>query len=292
MKNRVRQYLKYFLIIFSVQTVNAATNGNAELYNRQISELLKKGDCTGAKNVARTAESQDNSLSYLPEWYYQIIQCNKGDTEGFGVYIKEYFDRQIDKLSKNKLCKEADEYLNKIDKKFHTTWGYPSWLYRVARCYEVTDRKKSLVLYQRLITDFPKSDVAIEAKFRQNWLTGDRSWIFSKSTVVIEGVKKALRDKDVKALERYASKSKFYVGFEEGASHSLFDNETKHFLETAFKNSTPVVGLLNAPRDRYYTLLVVYPAEEYPFWFFTFEVSDGGWQWTGIMISGQSQQKK
>jgi hypothetical protein len=285
----IRLYLFFIFLVFAVtpRIVLSDQNKWSEL-NRQITDLTKKGDCDDAKRTIASAESKNADIPLLPNWHYQVIECQKGDWGNSGMSIIEYYNRQLEKLFKKKSCREAEEFVKNIDNKFkqlQSQTGYAGWSYRVARCYEITDPKKSLALYKQLVASFPSSSTAIEAEFRQNLLIGDRSWIFPKSSIVIDGVKQAFKDKSVPALERLASRSLFLYGFEERLHPAFFNETMRRFFEKKFKGSTILVGELEARNKDLFMLRIVFTDEEYPFWYFMFEQQDGGWQWTGIMIS-------
>lgn len=253
---------------------------------RQVAEALKRGECDDADKIASIVQAKDNTASQLPEWHYQIMLCRKAGGHSFStneVGIHEYFQRQFDNYLEQKRCTEAERYLGNIDKKYysHNPYSYAGWLFTIARCYETVDRNKSLAIYQKILVKHQMTT----AKFRINLLTGDRSWIFPRSSAVIDGVKQAFRDKNVQALERFASKSFFLYGFEERLRPTFFDETMRRFFEKKFKGSSILVGEVEAKSRDLFMLQVVFTDEEYPFWYFMFEQQDGGWQWTGIMIS-------
>lgn len=263
-------------------------NDNAmENYNKQIVKFLKQNKCNQAESIAKQAEKERGDSAYLLDWYHLIIECHKKQREGWGdleLRINDFINKQLDGFVESKGCGDAEIFLNKIEKKFYAYWRYESGLYKVARCYESTDTKKSEVLYQRLMSKYPKSDEAREGKQRLSYLSGNRAWIYAKSSTVIDGVKTGLQHKDIEMLEKYASKSSFQIGFEDEWSPEQFSDKGKDILRSAFERSEPLVGPLRADPHRY-TLLVVFPAENHPFWYFEFKEMEGGWQWTGIIIS-------
>lgn len=289
--------IESFFIALVLLNANAgvaltADNSSPER-DRQIVELSREGNCYDAgkivaEEIIAIAEAIDKDIPYLPRWHYQIVECMKGNWKAPGVPIIEYFNLQLDRFSDKKACQKAEAYLNSIDERYkqlQSRVGYMGWRYRVARCYESTDRVKSIRLYAQLTKEFPDSRAAIEAQFRRNYLIGDRSWIVPKPNLIIEAVKKGLHQKDVKALERYASKSFFLYGFEGQLRPAFFDEDFRQFFTKKFNTSTFTIGQMEVRRKDFYLLPVTFPDEEYPFFYFMFEDLDGGWQWTGIMIS-------
>jgi hypothetical protein len=275
-------------IVFAIETKE-----NAQDYNRQIVDLLKHGNCDQAEFIVEQLKSQNRDYSDLPEFYYQLILCYKNHHKGWGALelsIDEFFKRQLNKLVDAKSCREAEGYLGKIDKKYHTYWSYESGLCKVANCYEALDAKKSEVLYRHVLSAYPKSDEAKKAKQRLNYLTGDRSWIYPTASPVIDGVKAALLRKDIKILEKYASKSNYQVSFEDEWQPEQFNEKGKEILKSAFERSEPSIGPLKSEHHRY-ILQVVFSAEDFPFWYFTFDEMEGGWQWTGVIISNVKRTK-
>jgi hypothetical protein len=280
------------LLAIVSSVVQAQTTTKNQEYEKQISMLIQKGNCEAAESVAGKAESQDKYLSYLPEWYYQIIACHKKKHEGWGALdlkIYEFINRSLDRFINDQSCNEAEMYINKIDKKFFTSWPFSPGLYKVAHCYEKNETKKSALLYRRIISDYPKDDYATGAKQRLQYLTGDRSWIFPTATSVIDGVKEGILHKDVNRLGKYASKSNFEISLEEEWMPELFDDKGEAILKSAFDRSAPNIVYVNSVPHRS-MMLVVFSAEDSPFWCFTFDEKEGGWQWTGILIA--SWQKK
>jgi hypothetical protein len=143
-----------------------------------------------------------------------------------------------------------------------------------------------------LIAQFADTTAAAEARSRMNWLMGDRAWIFSDRKTVVEGVKSALRKRDVKQLERYASRSRFYYGFEESVRPASFDEPLRRFFANTFERYGPIIGTLECRDEARCLLPVELTQEEYPYWSFMFERHDGGWQWTGIVISGRRSEDR
>lgn len=281
-----------FLAFFCTHsTTNSAADGKWVAEDEKIRELLKRGECAEANWIVKDVRIKDNLAIQLPEWTYQIMNCNKTagfDYSGDQVEIDEYFQRRFDSYLKQKMCAEAERYMGGIDQKYysHNIYTYSKWKFTIARCYESVDQRKSMAIYRQLSSKHP---TMYEVKFRINFLTGDRSWIYPNVSTVINGVKGALRNKDIKALERLASKSFFLYGFEESLRPKFFDDEMMRFLEKKFKASTILVGETEAKSKELYMLRVVFTDEEYPFWYFMVEQQDGGWQWTGIMISNVSR---
>lgn len=299
MKHPTRKTVFYSLFIIicyllDITSTIAAEGNIIENYNKQIKELLKQEKCGQAESIAKKIANENTDLAILPEWYHQIIECHKKRHEGWGdlgLRIHEFINDQLDEFIKNNSCIEAEIYLNKIEKKFYVYWNYNIGLYKVAHCYEAADVKKSALLYQQIILDHPKSDKAKEAKQRLNYLSGDRAWIYPKPSAVIDGVKKGIRHKDIKLLEKYASKSNFQIGFEEELSPELFEDNGVKIIKSVFDRSSPQIGTLISESNRY-MLLVVFSEEDYPFWYFTFDKIEGGWQWTGVIISNVDKSKE
>lgn len=280
-----------FVFIGAHAEVGNALGGQWIVEAKQIAEALKRGECDDANKIARIVASKDNAAPPLPEWHYQIMLCRKAGRQDFSpneVAIEEYFQRRFDNFLEKKGCAEAERYLASIDKKYysHRPYNYAKWQFTVARCYEAIDWNKALVMYKELVAKYPGM---VEAKFRINFLTGDRSWIFPRPAPVINGVRQAFKDKDVRALERLASKSFFLYGFEERLHPAFFDESMQRFFEKKFKGQDVLVGEVEARSRDLFMLQVVFTDEEYPFWYFMLERQDGGWQWTGIMISNVSR---
>jgi hypothetical protein len=93
-------------------------------------------------------------------------------------------------------------------------------------------------------------------------------------------------------LERYSSKSHFAQGFESHPHPGPFDNSTREFFRKVFEIYSPVVGALQLKDKRSALLRVTFPDQEYPLWFFVFEEIDGGWQWTGLVITGEKKKSR
>lgn len=200
---------------------------------------------------------------------------------------EKYFDWKFRTFLRKKSCSEAERYLEDLQKKYKIPDNrYIGWLFGIAQCFETIDTEQSLKLYRHLC-DIGDTHTITLVRFRQKWLTGDHAWVFQKLSAALEGIKKGLRDKDVNILERYASKSNFYYGLTGNMRATLFNDEMKRSLTDVFQHSKVIfVGSVTI-NSNHHVLKVKFPKEKYPFWNFQFQKIEGGWQWTGIMISNK-----
>lgn len=257
--------------------------------NQVIQETLKRGDCYKAGALIQEATNRDNDDSRIPDWYYGLSQCSKGDPSGFGLVIREYFDRRIKQIATRQSCNGAEKFVRTIDTKYRFSGNYPSWLFSVARCYEKAGAQdRALPIYMEIAQDYKDADLVVKARFRINWFTGDRSWIFATAQPLLKGVIAAIKRRDTSALNRFASKSNFYWGYFEQTKPMFFDEKPQAELGLALKRSTSLeVGepIYKSPKEIF--LLVTLPEEKFPLWHFWFWDEEGGWQWTGISVSRQ-----
>lgn len=268
-----------------VSSVQAADNAN------RVQNLLQKNYCTQAEELVRQEEENSSNRSIVPTWYLQLIEC-------YGKFGKErsdldwridvFLNKQVDKMIEKKECNYADTFLKQLNNNLRAHWGYRSGLYKVAKCYEGTNSNKSKSIYNHLIKGYPRSTEAEQAKQRINFLLGNLTWIYPKSTTVIDGVKTALHNRDISMLRQYASKSNYQIGFEEEISPVQFDEKGKDIFQSALARSVAQIDILRSEPHKY-TLLVIFPANDHPYWYFTFEELEGGWQWTGVIISNMQK---
>lgn len=255
---------------------------------QEIENALKKKECFEANELIKAALAKSPNSSSVPEWNFRLIQCYGGNRDGFGEAIRFYFDQQVATWAKDKPCDDVEKYVSSIDKKFDGYVNRADWLYSVARCYEREDQQKGVSRYKQLLTSYPESEATVYAQFRLNWIQGDRNWVYAGQNDLMKKVRKALLSRDERALTKYASKSSFRKSFGERGKAVSYDSGPKFELAGAFKKSKPLIGDVIAKEAKLYLMQVVFPAEEYPFWYFEFRNLDGGWQWTGIHVLAQT----
>jgi hypothetical protein len=117
--------------------------------------------------------------------------------------------------------------------------------------------------------------------------------IFKLRSTVVEGVSKGLTERNIAILQRFASLTRFEAGYEgEEPLTTSFDAAMSGFFERIFDSYTPDVGHKLDCRNASFCLLPVeFRREAFPYWYFVFEQLDGGWQWTGMLISGRRRQE-
>src|SRR6266566_1812622 len=111
----IRLHTFALLVFLAIPFVALGDQNKWSDLDRQISALTKKGDCDDAKQIIASAESKNADIPLLPSWHYQVIECQKGDWGNSGMSIIEYYNRQLEKLTEEKSCKEAEEYVKNID---------------------------------------------------------------------------------------------------------------------------------------------------------------------------------
>jgi hypothetical protein len=183
-----RNQIRILSIALFLQVVGFAGNSSvaAEMSDKQgnITEFqraIRNGDCDAARKWAIDTGRDHPTLQSLPNMYFQVIECDRGDWRDLGISIIDFYTRQIDTLVRQGRCSDAEEAWRRIEPRFrtiHAGSGDALWLFRVAVCYEPVNVSKSAELFESLIKLHPDHDKAGESRLKINWLKGDRTWAF------------------------------------------------------------------------------------------------------------------
>lgn len=286
----VHMIWNFLLFVSLIPSSQAAALDWAAEQDQKIRALIEKKECEAAFHLTLKASEKDKFLDYLPKWYDLLVDCYQASGERDAVDrvirdIRYYHEDRVAHLVDTRRCKELENHVQRIQNgKYKQYLPLVGFTLSIARCHERGDPAKSLAIYNDLLKKQDDTEVATRAQFRINYLTGDRAWIFRDLHTLVEGVKEALRKKDAKLLERYASKSEFSVGFEQ-APPRFFREEVPIFTKL-FQRTDPVVGELKKyDQPTRYVLKVSFPGEKYPDYYFVLMESDGGWQWVRIGLT-------
>lgn len=290
MKEKVK--ISICLMVFLILTVMGPSKGFSNEKaprpeeEQQYKRFLAEKNCNAASVILDEVEKRGRRAPYLPDWWEGMIECRKAKGlvyEGYVSNILRYYGDVIEVSIGEGDCNGAEVILKEVSKRLKRVDA--TTLFQVGNCYESVDTQKSLAIYREIVEKFPEAEVAydeqgnpsIQARQRINWITGDRSWVFSDPKVLINKVIEALRSRDPKKLARLSSQSEFRMGpYGGGVFVYLMDSSSKvpEMKQVPIKIDEPMF------KDSRSELRTEGWAGEWPVAYFIFTKDQHGWQWT------------
>ena len=186
-------------------------------------------------------------------------------------------------------CDEAQESLTRARER-RLPLETISLLLEIGRCLETRAPDRARQIYQRIIVDYPDAKdemgdpAADAARRRLIWLSSDRSWRVKTRAQLVSVLTTALRKRDFRSLQPYASKVTFLFGACQSEFLNSDADEILSFLEESQTDNLRTRYVARFPfNSAWWTLETRGWSTPYDYIYLLMQAIPGGWEWIGAI---------